>query len=129
VAAAVREMQAGESFTVGASTEVAFVEASENQVTLHVGGMNRTYALNDLPVGLAIAIAEFKLPEANAASRVVKGAYLLVHKRADDELRKKAALWWHEAQGHGVNLVQLLPFLSDDYDALVNDLPGEFENN
>jgi hypothetical protein len=129
ITAALRELQAGESFTVGASTEVAFVEASQNQITLHLGGMNRTYDLNDLPAGLAMALADFTLPDDKPTSRVIKGAYLLVHKRSDTELREKARLWWHEAHSRGLDLSQLLPFLNDDYDALIKDLPGKFEKN
>ena len=51
----------------------------------------------------------------------MKGAYLLVHKRADSESNEKAKLWWTEAQAGGVNMSQLMPFLVDDYAEFLKD--------
>jgi outer membrane biosynthesis protein TonB len=125
VITAVKEMQAGESFKVGASTYVAFVEASSEKVTLRLPGMNKTYPFNDLPPGLAVAIAEFKLPENSPTSRVIKGAYLLVHKRADSETHAKAKSLWLEAQMMGANISHLMPFLDDNYADLLKDAAAE----
>jgi len=125
VAGAVKEMQAGESFKVGTSTHVAFVEGSSDKVTLRLPGMNKTYAFNDMPPGLAVAIAEFKLAASDPMSRVVKGAYLLVHKRADSETQAKAKSLWQEAQLMGANILHLMPFLNDNYADLLKDVPAE----
>jgi hypothetical protein len=76
-----------------------------------------------------MAIADLKLADSNPVTRVVKGSYLLVHKRADAELIEKAISWWQEAQARGLDMTHLLPFLTDDYDALVKDVPAESEKN
>ena len=121
VASAVGGMQAGESFKVGNSTQVSFVEATADKVVLRIAGMNKTYPLGDLPPGLALAIADFKLPASDPTSRVVKGADWPVHKRADRETQAKAAALWQEAQAAGKDLAHLLPFANDHYASLLQD--------
>jgi len=125
VAAAVQGMQAGESFKVGNSTQVAFVEGSADKVVLRIAGMNRTYPLNNMPPELALAIADFKLAASDPSSRVAKGAYLLVHKQADSIERQKAMALWQEAQRLGTNVSHLMPFLNDNYADLLKDVPAE----
>jgi hypothetical protein len=119
LAAAAMELQGGDVFMVGNSTQVAFVEGRTDRVILRISGMNRQYPFNDMPAGLAVAMADLKLAGADPVSRVVKGAYLLVHKRPTDDAFAKAKAWWEEAELGGVDLKHLMPFLSDDYDELV----------
>jgi len=123
VAGAVAGMKGGETFKVGNSTQVAFVEGFSDKVILRIAGMNRTYPFNDMPPGLAVAIADFKLPQPAAATRVVKGAYLLLHKRADSETQEKGAALWQEAQAAGANVGHLMPFLTDNYADFAKDVP------
>ncbi len=121
VAAAVQGFEAGATFMVGTSTQVAVVEGFPDKVILRIAGMNRTFPFREMPPGLAVAIADQKLDGADPVSRVVKGAYLLVHKRADDESRDKARTLWNEAQAGGVDMAPLMPFLTDDYAAFLKD--------
>jgi hypothetical protein len=100
---------------------VSFVEATVDKIVLRVAGMNKTYSFNDLPPGLALALADFKLPAADPASNVSKGAYLLVHKRSDSETREKAQALWEQAQSAGTNLTHLMPSLEDNYAKLSED--------
>lgn len=120
LADAVKEMHAAESFLVG-STRVSFVEGKSEAVILRTSGRNETYRFNDMPPGLAIAIADHKLPTDDPQSLLVKGAYLLLNKRADSQSRAKAEALWHEAQASGAEIAHLLPFLNDDYSALLKD--------
>jgi curved DNA-binding protein CbpA len=122
VAAAVAGMKAGTSFKVGTSTQVSFVEGFPDKVILRIAGMNRTYAFSELPPGLALALADFKLPQADPHSRVVKGAYLLMHKRADSETREKAVALWEEAKVAGAAIDHLLPLAHQPVSELLNDV-------
>ena len=88
LAAAVQGLQAAETFKTSGGGDAAFVEATPDAVVFHVGGTNRTYQLSDLPPGLALAIADRKLSARDPASSIVKGAYLAVHPRADNQTRK-----------------------------------------
>jgi hypothetical protein len=125
VAAAIDGLGAGESFKVGTSSEVAFVERQPDKLVLRVSGMNKSYSRNDLPAGLSLALADLKLDAANSMSRVVKGAYLLIHKAPDKDTqtkdREKAKALWEEAQAGGAKIESLMPFLKDNYDDLLKD--------
>jgi hypothetical protein len=121
VAAAVGGMKAGESFKVGASTQVSFVEGDSQRVILRVAGMNKTYKLNDLPPGLALALVDFKLPPADAQTKVIKGAYLLVHQRADSETQSKARQLWEEASAAGQDTSHLQRLLTENYADFLKD--------
>jgi hypothetical protein len=120
LAASVADMHAAESFQVG-PTQVSFVEGKPDAVILRTSGKNETYRFNDMPPGLAVALADRKLAAGDPASRVVKGAYLLVNKRTDSQTRAKAEALWNEAHASGAAIDQLLPFLTDDYALLLND--------
>src|SRR6185436_16168634 len=61
VDSAIEGLQAGASFKVGTSSEVAFVERQPDKLVLRVGGMNKSYPLTDLPAGLSLALADLKL--------------------------------------------------------------------
>jgi hypothetical protein len=123
IEAVATSMQAGETFKVGTSTQVSFVEGSAEKVVLRRSGVNTTYPLGELPAGLALAMADLRLASDDRVGRVVKGAYLAVHKPADDDKREKARLLWQEAQSMGIDLTRLMPFLSDDYAKLIEDVP------
>src|SRR5207244_3208615 len=120
LAAAVQSMQAAETFKVG-STEVAFVEGFPDKVTLRVAGVNRTYPFNELPPGLALAIADRKLPTRNPVSGVVKGAYLAVHKQDDSQTQEKAKRLWEEAEAGGAKTAHLMAFFADNYSDFLRD--------
>ena len=120
--AAVREMQPGQMFQVGASTQVTFVAGSADRVTVRAAGSNKTYSFNDMPSGLAMAIADFKLPVDEPMSRVIKGAYLATHKRGTSETQDRAQTLWSEAQAAGVSIVHLMPFFGEEYEAFLKDV-------
>lgn len=114
-----QEFEAAEAFKVGTSTQVSFVEATPQTITIHHLGRNKTYPYADLPPGLAATISDFKLDPADPVSRVVKGAFYAVSKGEQRQaLHDKAKTWWEEAQLGGVDLKHLMPFLTDDYDDL-----------
>jgi hypothetical protein len=77
-----------------------------------------------MPPGLALAIIDSKLPAADATTKILKGAYLLVHKRADDDTKAKARELWEEAQAGGQNISRLMPLLSESYADLLKDASG-----
>jgi hypothetical protein len=109
-------MEGGESFKVGSSTMVAMIEANQKQVVLRVAGQNRTYQYGDLPVGLAAALADMKLQGSDPVSRVVKGAYVAVHRSSTPDQLQMAKSWWEEATLGGADVSHLMPFLTDSYD-------------
>jgi outer membrane biosynthesis protein TonB len=124
---AVAGLDAGATFKVGTSTMVVVVETFPDKIIIRSLGQNKTYPFQDLPVGLAVAIADMKLDTTAPANRVIKGAYLAVDKRGDSIALDKAKAFWEEAQLGGVDTTHLVPFLSDKYDELEKDIPTEGE--
>jgi hypothetical protein len=121
VVLAASEMDGGEAFKVGTSTLVAMVEATPDKVIVRHTGQNKTYPYADLPPGLAVAIADFKLDASDPVSRVVKGSFYAVARGDQVALHDKAKTWWEEAQLGGVDLAHLMPFLTDRYDLAKSD--------
>ncbi|MDX1944096.1 MAG: hypothetical protein SFU86_01715 [Pirellulaceae bacterium] len=113
---AVEGLNAGESFKVGTSTQVVVVETFSDRIIVRTAGQNRNYPFAELPPGLAVALADFKLDQADPVSRVVKGAYVATSKRSDSAALEKAKTWWEEAQLGGADVSHLMPFLTDSYD-------------
>jgi hypothetical protein len=112
---AIAGLHPGDQIEVGGSTVVGFVSAAPGSITLRVTGTNRTYALENLPVGLAVALADRWLDKEDPVSLAVKGAYLAALKETTDERRTRARQWLEEASQRGVE-GELHKVLDDRYD-------------
>ena len=112
---AIAGLHPGDQIEVGGSTVVGFVSAAPGAITLRVTGANRTYALENLPVGLAVALADRWLDKEDPVSLAVKGAYLAALKETTDERRARARQWLEEASQKGVE-GELHKVLDDRYD-------------
>ncbi len=111
-------LESGVVFLVGESTVVTVVECGLEHIVLRVAGTNRRYLLNDMPLGLAVAIANRSLDQTAPSSKVLKGAYVLVHKRRKDTDLVIARNWWKDAAADGAKLGDLIKIFDDDYDKL-----------
>jgi hypothetical protein len=125
VAAAVAELEAGSVFKVGTSTQVAVVETFPDKIIVRTAGQNRAYPFQDLPPGLAAALADMKLDPAEPVNRVIKAAYLAVKQPDDEEVQSKAKTWLEEAKLGGIDATSVEMFLTDKYDELAKDIPAE----
>ena len=80
--AGLADLSSGTVFQVGAFT-VALIEKGPDHISIRVAGQNRRYKLNVLPGNTGLALADFVLDKNSPSTRVIKGAYLLVHPRVD----------------------------------------------
>lgn len=110
---AIAELQGGDEIPVGTNAVVGVVEADRDGVTVRVAGANRTYRLDALPAGLAIAIADLRLADSDPVSLVVKAAYLASRDDLRDDQRQKARDWFREAKQQGVDIGDLEKVLDD----------------
>lgn len=117
------KLEAGEIIKVGASTEAAIVEASPDKLVIRIAGQNKTYSLDDMPLGLAVNLGERSFNAGDPKTRLLKGAYVVVDKRSDPAQLQKARMWWEEAQLSGLDIEEILPVLTDDYDFPIEDEP------
>ncbi|TVS12606.1 MAG: hypothetical protein EA424_22405 [Planctomycetaceae bacterium] len=113
LAQAIAELQGGDEIPVGTNSVVGVVEADRDWVTVRVAGANRTYRLDALPAGLAIAIADLRLADSDPVSLVVKAAYLASRDDVRDDQRQKARDWFREAKQQGVDIGDLEKVLDD----------------
>jgi hypothetical protein len=109
-------LSAGEVLKIGSSTEAAIVDASPTKLVIRLNGDNKTYSLENMPLGLAVNLGERSLNPNSPATRAAKGAYVFIDKRSDAGQRKKAQTWWEEAQLNGMDMRELMPVLTDKYD-------------
>ena len=107
---AVGALKATDEIDLG-STKVIVVEASPDSLTVHVGGQNRRFMVNQLPSGLAVGLALRWLDAKKPENKVFIGAFYLVDPKTGPEYAKQA---WNEAAAAGVDVKSLLPLLQPD---------------
>ncbi|MCL4202984.1 MAG: hypothetical protein KJ000_10825 [Pirellulaceae bacterium] len=112
---AMASLSGTDEIPVGTSTVVGVVESSADRITVRVAGANRTYGIDELPVGLATAIVDLRLAKTDPVSLVVKAAYLASRKDARDDQRAKAREWFLEAKQKGTDIGDLEKVLDDSY--------------
>jgi hypothetical protein len=115
IEATMAKLEAGEVIKIG-NSEAAVVESNPNKIVLRMNGQNRSYTISDLPLGLAAGLGERSLDVNNPTTRLLKGSYVLLDKRADPSQIKKAKTWWEEAQLNGADIRELLPVFTDKYE-------------
>jgi hypothetical protein len=106
----VKNLKATDEIDLG-STKVIVVEASADALTVHVGGGNRRYQVNQLPSGLAVGLALRWLDPKKPENKVFVGAFYLVDPKTGPEQAKQA---WEEAAAAGVDVKNLLPLLQPE---------------
>jgi hypothetical protein len=90
------------------NTFVSIVEVGEGRLTIRANGQNRRYPLDELPAGLAVAIANRWFDD-RPENKVCLGAFYFVDPRTDIAEAKRL---WEEAAGAGVDVKRLLALLS-----------------
>jgi hypothetical protein len=123
--AQLQSMQGGETFKVGASTQVTLVEVNESRVVVRMAGMNRSYPLNEVPPGLALAIVDLRFRQGDPAGLQAKAAFLIAQKKPSDDTRQKARSLLEEAQTAGADVSDLLRLLEEHYADWLKELPAK----
>jgi hypothetical protein len=98
---AVREaagrLDASHEIRVG-DTMVMVVEAGAERLVFRAAGENRAFRVEELPQGLAVALAEQVLPTGQAATDLCVGSFLAIDRRGD---RHDARTRWERAGADG----------------------------
>jgi len=119
---AIKNLEAGDEITAGANAAAGVVGVTADQITLRIDGRNRSYPINNLSPGLAVAIADRWLDQNDPVCLVAKAAYLASLKDAGDDRLAKAREWFQEASKSGVDVGDLAKVIDDKYDELEKDL-------
>ncbi len=119
---ALKNLEAGDEISAGANAAAGVVNVTADRIVLRIDGENRTYVINDLPPGLAVAIADTWLDQNDPVCLLAKAAYLAALKDARDDRLAKAREWFQEASKSGVDIGDLEKVIDDKYDDLEKDL-------
>lgn len=96
-----RRLEGAEELCLG-DRRVLVVEADQRRLIVRDAGRNVTYAIEDLPRQLALALAMRALPNGQPATNLYLGSFLAVDKRGD---RQEARRRWQQAGPEGTALV------------------------
>ncbi len=120
---AVRDSMKGlkptDEIDINSATKVVVVEATADALTIHIGSANKTFQVNQLPSGLAVALALRWFDPNKPDNKVYIGAFHLVDPKTGPAYAKKD---WNEAAAAGVDVSNLLPLLKPD-ESLPPDAP------
>lgn len=117
---AIKNLEAGDEISAGPNAAAGVVGVTADQITLKIDGRNRSYPINNLSPGLAVAIADTWLDQNDPVCLVAKASYLASLK--DDDRLAKAREWFQEASKSGVDIGDLEKVIDDKYDELEKDL-------
>jgi len=113
---AIGSLEAGSGIKLSNDEYVAVVSATPEQLTVRVGGTSRSFAINELPPGLAIAVADSWLDQEDPVTPLLKAAYIASLKDAKEDELAKAREWFQEAARRGVDIRDLAEVIDDTYD-------------
>lgn len=106
----------GAELQIGKSTVVNVVERTPETLIIRVSGVNKSYATNSLPEGLAMALINKRLDPNDPAGKLVKAAFYAVSKNRTSETDAKAKDLLEQATREGADAGDLAQVLTDTYD-------------
>lgn len=111
--AAITNMEAGETVTIGNSTPVSFVEGTSEHLVVRVRGENQRYRLTELPIGLAFGLADLELDVVHSSSLAKKAAFAMLHLSAKENelIQQRAKSMMTEAVAAGSVSADMLKLL------------------
>lgn len=112
---AVASLQAGSMIELGNNQAVGVVETFPDAITVRVAESNRKYSFDQMPEGLAIAIADKWLDKSDPVSLVLKAAYLATLANPPQDRLERAREWFAEAKRRGVDIEGLDRVFDDFY--------------
>jgi len=114
-------LDAGSEIKISETTVVSVVEIEGNTLTLFVAGRHRSYPLDNLSPGLAMALVTQSVGQDNPRLPLLKGAYLAVHERTTADELDTVRAWWNAASLSNPVANELLATLDDDYQLTKRD--------
>ena len=120
VTTTVKQFKGAEEIKVG-STMMIVVDATADALTVKFLGKSRTFKMDKLPKGVAMALSDMALPKDSAKSPVLRGSFLFLQPDLDAQDLKEIRSLWETAELNGVKTTELIKILKDDYEEMSND--------
>ena len=112
---AINGLGAAETFKVGSSLEVAFVEGSAQAISVKIRGKVQTFALTELQIGLAMGLVDLKMDTEHPNSLARKAAFTLVHPKTNASALNTARGQMAAAAAAGAVDADLRTVFDEDY--------------
>ena len=117
VAQTVPKSRSTEELTFGsADVIVIIVETGPRSITVRSQGKNLKYTVQDMPPGLALAIARRALDGSEAEHSILFGACLATEQDRKPLYVEQAQSHWSDAEARGADVTDLMATLTDSYD-------------
>ena len=116
-----RKTKGASSLKVG-STEVSIVESTPEKIIIRTAGKNNTYAWDELPFGIAVAVSDLGLDTNAPVDIAARAAYFSLHPNYRESVKsneiasKRIASWFEKSQGKESVRADLKQALSDTYE-------------
>ena len=120
---AIQGLEGGSEIKISSTTVLAVVEVKQDSLILRVAGTNRTYLIDELRPGIAVAIIKQSYDLNEPSTWAMLGAYIatLPTTGNDADDLAKATEYWQDAINRGAKLAELPKILKDDYEQLKGD--------
>ncbi len=114
IVAGIKGMEGGETFMVGNSTELAFVEGDETHIVVHNKAKRQDFKLDAMPAGMGMALMKLKPNVIDANYSAAMGAYAMVHPK-NNLVAAEGKKLLEEAASAGAISKEVSQFYADDY--------------
>lgn len=115
IVAGIGGLESAETFTVGTSTEVSFIEGDETRIIVRSLGGRQEHKLEAMPVGMGVALMKLKPNVIDANLDAAMGAYIMVQPKATAKTAEQGQKLLEEAAAVGAISKELAQFYKDDY--------------
>ncbi|MEO2013907.1 MAG: formylglycine-generating enzyme family protein, partial [Fuerstiella sp.] len=108
---AMSKLEPAKPLKAGNSTVLVVETLEDGRVTFRIEGKNGTFAIDELPIGLALAVSG---STSNPQSQLIRAAFVYGHAGANDKMRAEARKWIEDA-------AQTMPDEAEDLLSAVGD--------
>jgi hypothetical protein len=112
---AIAGLDAAETFTIGRSTPVSFIEGSPTEIAVKIGGRPQRLKLTELPTGLAMGLVDLQMDTAHPTSLARKAAFAIVHPKTNALAIKVAREQMAQAAVAGAVAADMPTVFDEDY--------------
>ena len=108
-------MRGAETLSIG-KLRVGIVEVKDDVLIVRIDGTNKPYAWDQLPPGIAIAIADLTLSEQDPTDLAARAVYFSLSPARNELFEKRVTDWFEKSVGKKTIRKDLVQALSDTYE-------------
>lgn len=115
IVAGITGLESGETFKVGNSTELAFVEGDETHIVVRNGGRRQDYKIEAIPVAMGLVLMKLKPNVVDVKLEASMGIYIMVQTKVVAAKTAEGKKLLEDAVAAGAISKELSEFYSEDF--------------